>query len=359
MCTINTIDKKGVGVVCTYKTLKQIFIYFGIVIVFSAASFAFFTRESVKEINLVREVQEVFASPETVSVLSFGDVMFDRGVRNIIEKRGRDPFEYIKNDLSDIKKFDVVIANLEGPIVEMNRKDCQQKAYNFQFASNTPERLKSIGVTMVTIANNHSYDCYLVGFERTKTYLRSAGIEYIGDTPVEKSFVIKTIHDKKVVFVGIDQTLSSAKLPTFYELVKRLKIENDYVIVHIHWGTEYELKETAVQKNIAHRLIDSGADVIFGHHPHVPEPIEVYKGKVVFYSLGNFVFDQVGEYQTQGFGAGVEFKENETVFSIFPYRIKSFAPDFLKGSEKESFCKKYVQSGNSTGCVFSVAAQGN
>lgn len=314
----------------------------------------FFTRESVKEISFVREVQEVFSVPDTVSVLSFGDVMFDRGVRGIMEKKGRDPFEYIKNDLSDIKKFDVVIANLEGPIVEMNRKNCQQKAYNFQFASNTPERLKSIGITMVTIANNHSYDCYTVGFESTKGYLQSAGIEYIGDTPIEKSFVIKTIHDKKVAFVGMDQTISSAKLPAFYALVKKLKTENDYVIAHIHWGTEYELKETAVQKNIAHMLIDNGADVIFGHHPHVPEPIEIYKGKVIFYSLGNFVFDQVGEYQTQGFGAGVEFKEKETVFSIFPYRIKLFAPDFLRDLEKELFCMQYLKSFERSECSFIV-----
>jgi poly-gamma-glutamate synthesis protein (capsule biosynthesis protein) len=208
---------------------------------------------------------------------------------------------------------------------------------------------------MVTIANNHSYDCYAVGFESTKAYLQSAGIEYIGDTPVEKSFVVKTIHDKKVAFVGMDQTISSAKLPAFYALVKKLKAENDYVIVHIHWGTEYALKETSVQKSIAHVLIDNGADVIFGHHPHVPEPIEVYKGKVVFYSLGNFVFDQVGEYQTQGFGAGVELKEKETVFSIFPYRIKSFAPDFLKDSEKELFCNTYLESFERSGCSFVVS----
>lgn len=322
----------------------------GLIVLF----FVFLRRQNTTEIEFVREMREVFSVPETISILSFGDVMFDRGVRNIIEKKGRDPFEYIKKDLHEIKKFDVVIANLEGPIVEMDRKDCQQKAYNFQFASNTPERLKSIGITMVTIANNHLYDCYQIGFESTKAYLQSAEIEYIGDTPIEKSFVTKNIHGKKVAFIGVDQTISSAQLPKFYELIQQLKTENDYVIVHIHWGTEYELKETVIQRTIAHLLIDNGADVIFGHHPHVPEPVEVYKGKVAFYSLGNFVFDQTGEYQTQGLGAGVEFKEDEALFTIFPYRIKSFAPDFLRDFERELFCEQYLKSIKHVGCSFSL-----
>jgi poly-gamma-glutamate synthesis protein (capsule biosynthesis protein) len=326
--------------------LKRIFIYFGIIIIFSAVSFAFFTRESVKQINLVREVQEVFSVPETVSVLSFGDIMLDRGVRTIMEKRGRDPFEYIKKDIDEIRKFDVVIANLEGPIVEMNRKDCQQKAYNFQFASTTPDRLKSIGITMVTIANNHSYDCYKVGFESTKKYLQSAGIEYIGDTPVEKSFVIKDIHGKKVAFVGIDQTMSSSKLPLFYELVKKLKSENDYVLVHVHWGTEYELKETAVQKAIAYTLIDNGVDVVFGHHPHVPEPVEVYKGKVVFYSLGNFVFDQYFSQEVQtGLALKLKSSEDKNEIELIPVSsLESKAqPQIMKREEREVFLQNLAK----------------
>lgn len=321
-------------------------IFIGVIIV---GSILFFTSRQDK--TLVFEVPAFFTK-ETVSVLNFGDVMFDRGVRNIMEKRGRDPFEYVKKDLDVIKDFDVVIANLEGPIVEMNRSDCQQKAYNFQFASTTPSLLKSIGITMVNIANNHSFDCYLKGFVSTKKHLTQAGIDYIGDKDLEKSFVVKTIADKKVAFVGMDETVSTLFVSNFYPLIKRLKSENDIVIVHIHWGTEYLLTETDAQKNIAHSLIDSGADVIFGHHPHVIEPVEVYKGKVIFYSLGNFVFDQVGVEQNKGLGVGVEFKEKETVFTLFPYIIKSFAPDFLVDEQKRAFCEEYLKSLPHKGCTF-------
>ena len=285
-------------------------------------------------------------------VLNFGDVMFDRGVRNIIENRGRDPFEYIKKDIEIIKKYDVVIANLEGPIIEIDRTLCQQKAYNFQFASDTPARLQSIGINMVTIANNHTNDCLRAGYVSTKKYLDDAGLSYTGDKNPESSFVIKEVSGKKIAFVGIDVTIESTSIKYFYPLVKKLKSENDYVVINIHWGTEYLLTADANQKNIAHTLVDNGADVIFGHHPHVIEPVEIYKGKTIFYSLGNFVFDQTGFEETRGLAVGVELRPDKNVFTLFPYQIKVFAPDFLKGDEKEIFCSVYLKEVSHNGCEF-------
>ncbi len=288
------------------------------------------------------------------SILNFGDVMFDRGVRNIIENRGRDPFEYIKKDLDLIKKYDVVIANLEGPIVEMDRSLCQQKAYNFQFAPDTTDRLKSVGINMVNIANNHSYDCFSQGFESTKKYLQKAGIDYVGDTDIEKSYVVKNINGKKIAFVGIDQTLQAIPVSSFYPLIKKLKLENDFVVVDIHWGTEYELTETPTQTAIAHKLIDSGVDIIFGHHPHVIEPVRIYNGKAIFYSLGNFVFDQVGENENSGIGVGAEFQSGKIKFEIMPYKIKIFDTDFLKYTDKNNFCEKFLKDIKHNSCSFEL-----
>ena len=285
-------------------------------------------------------------------VLNFGDVMFDRGVRNIIENRGRDPFEYLKKDLETIKKYDVVIANLEGSIIEIDRSLCQQKIYNFQFASDTPARLKSVGINMVNIANNHSYDCLSAGFISTKKYLDEAGITYIGDRDINASFIVKEIDGKKIAFIGIDETLEPASVKSFYPLIKNLKTKNDYVVVNIHWGTEYLLTASEAQRNMAHNLIDNGADVIFGHHPHVIEPVEIYNGKAIFYSLGNFVFDQTGFEETRGLGVGVEFRPNKNVFTLYPYEIRLFAPDLLKGSEREAFCNEYLKEITHDGCEF-------
>lgn len=302
---------------------------------------------------LSKITEEVFLG-SNVKVLNFGDVMFDRGVRNIIENRGRDPFEYIKKDLELINDYDVKIVNLEGPIVVMDRSMCQQKAYNFQFAPDTTDRLKSIGINMVNIANNHSYDCLLPGYESTKKYLNSSGILFMGEKEFDKSYVVNEISGKKVAFVGMDETVQPIPLSGFYEVVRKLKNENDIVVVNIHWGTEYLLTNNANQQAIAHRLVDSGADVIFGHHPHVVENMEVYKGKAIFYSLGNFVFDQNFGDTTVGLGVGAEFGDTETTFELFPFNIKIFAPDFMKGEERENFCKKFLGTIPNKDCRFEI-----
>jgi poly-gamma-glutamate synthesis protein (capsule biosynthesis protein) len=321
-------------------------------ILFFVFNIFIYTRSFDIETNFVKiPKKEVKNHP---SVLNFGDVMFDRGVRNIMENRGRDPFEYFKKDLKLIRGYDVFIVNLEGPIVEMNRKECQAKAYNFQFASTTPNLLKSVGINMVNIANNHSYDCYNIGFTKTKEYLDSAGIDYIGDNVLEKSYITKVVKGKVITFIGIDETVAQIPVSDFYPLINELNKASDYVIVNIHWGTEYELGKTEKQMTIAHALIDNGADVVFGHHPHVVEPVEIYKDKVIFYSLGNFVFDQDFGDTTVGLGASVEFEGNKSVFNIFPFNIKVFAPELMKDEEKSAFCEKYLKTVGHNGCSFYV-----
>ncbi len=302
-----------------------------------------------KETKIVKTIPSNYPS-----VLNFGDIMFDRGVRNIIEKRGRDPFEYIKRDNDLIKNYDIIVANLEGPIIEMDRNLCQQKAYNFQFASTTPALLKSVGINMVTIANNHNYDCFSVGFESTKKFLISAGIDYMGDNVLEKSYVVKTVDRKRIAFVGIDQSVGYIQVSNFYPLIKKLDLENDYVVVNIHWGNEYELGFTETQETIAHALVDNGVDVVFGSHPHVVEPAEIYKNKAIFYSLGNFVFDQDPGETSRGVGVGVEFMEDKSLFTIFPFNINKFAPEFMVGKEKDDYCSEFLKSIKHAGCSFEL-----
>lgn len=304
--------------------------------------------------NPTFSVVETVMPQKNPKILSFGDVMFDRGVRNIMEKYGRDPFEYIKKDKDLIDAYDVVIANLEGPIIETSRALCQQKIYNFQFASNTPQRLKEAGITMVNIANNHANDCLRAGYVSTRKYLDQAGIPYIGNNTLDTSYVVQEIHGKNIAFIGMDASVELIPIENFYPLIKKLKSENDYVVVHIHWGTEYLLNADSNQKNIAHSLIDSGADVVFGHHPHVIEPVEIYKGKAIFYSLGNFVFDQSGFEENRGLGVGVEFRADTHVFTLFPYVLKKFAPQFIVDEERKMFCTQYLAGLTHNECQFEI-----
>lgn len=276
------------------------------------------------------------ARKEIFTVINFGDAMFGRNV----EKRmaaGADPLGKIPEITGGaISNTDIVIANLEGPITEAAR--CVVKDYSFKFKPEIGNYLARSGFTHMNLANNHSLDCYESGLSDTRDYLGAAGIGYFGGTTLPESFTTTMIHGQKIALVGIDETIRPVPLQEFYPLVAALKKENDFVIVNIHWGNEYEKMPAPRQTEIGHALIDAGADIVFGHHPHVTEPIELYKNGVIFYSLGNFVFDQITEEQNTGFGVFAEFENKNANFKIFPYFINRSVPEPLRAEARESYC---------------------
>mgnify|MGYP000232600171 CR=1 FL=1 len=152
-------------------------------------------------------------------------------------------------------------------------------------------------------------------------HLDQGGIEYYGTQYGlgDESVLIKEIGNKKVGFIGINDTnypLDSSKV---VGLIKNIENKADHIIVNIHWGQEYELEAHARQKFLAYEMVDAGADVIIGHHPHVIQEVEVYKNKPIFYSLGNFVFDQYFSKETQeGLAVGVVLKQDEILLYLFP-----------------------------------------
>lgn len=293
---------------------------------------------------------------EVVSLLNFGDMMFDRGVR-LAMKEGRMPFEFIRGvEGNFLRGSDFVIGNLEGPIIEIERNKCQIKPFSFQFASTTPRMLYDVGITLVTLANNHSYDCLRKGITETHKYLSQQGIGFFGGDGLEQSYAVRTVGEKSIAFVGIDETIEPIPLEDFYSLVGDLDRKHDYIVVHIHWGFEYSHTPSSIQTKIGRALVDRGADVVIGHHPHVIQPPEVYKGKAIFYSLGNFIFDQYTEETTEGVGVGVLLGEEKDSFSIFPYRIRETQPKLLPYNDAISFCSRYLQGVSRAGeCVFDIS----
>ncbi len=270
-------------------------------------------------------------APKPIALVQFGDVMLDRNVRTRM-KNGVVPFARTEEI---IKKFenmsgvdaDFVIANLEGPIIETARNSCQQKPYSFQFPKSTAALLKENGIDLVNLSNNHSYDCYQAGIDSTRATLNAAGVGYFGGGTLNESYLISTTTSgQTIAFVGIDITVQTIPVENFYPLIQTLKKQNAYVIVNIHWGNEYELVQSSQQTQIGHAIIDSGADVVFGHHPHVVQPIETYKNRPIFYSLGNFIFDQIGEEQNKGLAAGVVLDGDSIQPFSIPIVIKESQP---------------------------------
>ncbi|MCK5466639.1 AmmeMemoRadiSam system protein B, partial [Candidatus Parcubacteria bacterium] len=277
-----------------------------------------------------------------ISLLNFGDTMLGREVERKIIKNGGDPFEKIRGAEGNfLKGVDFISMNLEGPITENTQ--CQKKAYSFRFLPKTAKLLFENKINIANLANNHSFDCGEKGMSDTKESLDYFDISYFGGNKLSDSYIIKETGGGEIAFVGIDDTFRTIIINDFYNLVEDLKKENDYIIVNIHWGYEYNKLPSKRQTEIAHKLIDSGADVIIGHHPHIIQPMEVYKNKAIFYSLGNFVFDQIPKETNEGFGVGIILNDNTNKFYLFPYEIINYQPTLFSYQEAEKFCDGFLK----------------
>lgn len=290
---------------------------------------------------------------DNITLLNFGDAMFDREVKNVINQ-GINPFEYIKGvEGNFLKGVDYISLNLEGPITNTNQ--CQKKSYWFKFEPEIANLLSRNNINIVNLANNHIFDCYEQGIEDTKEYLDALGIDYFGQIDLSNSYIIKEVNKKKIAFLGIDQTMMPIAMDYFYDLIKQLKEDNNYVVVNIHWGYEYSFSPSKTQKQTAYNLIDSGADIIIGHHPHVVQPVEIYNNRAIFYSLGNFIFDMLTRETNEGIGVGVVLDENNYSFYLFPYEIINFQPRLFSYDRSITFCNQFLKDViNFDDCSFSL-----
>jgi len=283
-----------------------------------------------------------------MKTLHFGDVMLDRGIGRSIEK-GVNPFQNVQDFIRN-GEFDAVIINLEGPFT--NSTDCQIKPYSFRFNPAYVSFLVSTGITAANVANNHSNDCYSKGIVDTREILEQNGIHAFGNDA--SSLLAKDsvwyMDTFNTAFLGFDETLGLQSTEAMAGQIEEATSSGRHAIVDIHWGDEYKPYPNATQREIARLFASKGARLIIGHHPHVIEPAEIIGKTVVFYSLGNFVFDQdtketqtgyaVEEYFTRG---GQADAVPERVYTLHPYRINGHTPTFLEGEEKNDVCREVTQ----------------
>jgi poly-gamma-glutamate synthesis protein (capsule biosynthesis protein) len=300
------------------------------------------------------ETKKEDKKPEKISMLFVGDMMFDRGVRFYM-KEGNEPFknfEQIKKSVSE--NIDIISGNLEGPIIETARTNCQQKPYSFQFPESTGELLEKNGFNILNLANNHSNDCYKDGIENTISALNSQNLNYVGYPEIERSYFLTDIKDKKIAMLGIDISIEPIPYTNFLPLIKDLSEHSDILIIQIHWGTEYELNYTERQKTIAYDLINNGADIIIGHHPHVAEPVEIYNNKPIFYSLGNFIFDQHDKDTKIGLAVGINILEDKTEYKVIPVYIETGVPKIIEENLNKNICKRILRDLYKDSCEFEI-----
>lgn len=228
--------------------------------------------------------------------------MLGRYVRTLIDRHGADHiFQKFRPHFTD-HPYDMVVANLEGPIVI--NPVYHQSGTTFGFPQDTAKIIQQNHITAVSLANNHILDRSEKGREETKKFLTEAGVEFFDNNNI----LIKKINGQSFAFIGFHDATKRLDEHAAARLIKKYAADADRVIVSIHWGEEYKKTPNIRQKNLAHLFIDSGADLIIGHHPHVPQTRENYKGAEIFYSLGNFIFDQYWSDATQrGLAVAVEW----------------------------------------------------
>lgn len=296
-------------------------------------------------------------------MLHFGDLMFARGVARSIEN-GVDPLFKIKGFIHD-NHFDVVALNLEGPFTDFS--ECQKKPYSFRFEPKYIKLITDAGIDAFNLANNHSNDCYTQGIKDTKQIAESVGIATFGDDAISvgKPDTFWRPEGLDTVFLGFDATLGLQSVDSMVDQLKRAReMGDDRAVVYIHWGTEYEPLPNNTQKNAARILSKSGADLIIGHHPHVIEPAEIIGDTVVFYSLGNFVFDQDTVTTQTGYAVEEYAKINtethatlERRYTVHPYRILGHTPTLLDGQDRERVCKTVlssIETSEGDSCTFTL-----
>ena len=233
------------------------------------------------------------------------------------------PFRQIADFLNGA---DLTFANLETPV--SNRGVKVGSIYSFRSDPKVVSGLIFAGFDILSVANNHAWDYGRDAFSDTLYHLAEAGISYVGGGHNEyeaHTGVIKKVGKTDVGFLGytnllpksVSATGDSAGVAVLDEVkmvddIQLMKSRSKLVVVSFHWGEEYIPVHNALQEEIAHKAIDAGADLIIGHHPHVVEDVEQYKGKYIVYSLGNFVFDQNFSVETMtGLAVKVWLKDSK------------------------------------------------
>lgn len=273
------------------------------------------------------------SSDTPLHVFIAGDILLGRGTSGSLA-HGETPLQL----LAPVSRLaDSAFCNLECVLMDRSGKASKQNRHSrhpFLLAPTDAARyLADAGIDVVSVANNHALDGGEYGAETTLTALQSVGIQGIGSTRDSDQWPVyrKMRGGHRIAWLAASaygpwqagkRKIRNISGTGLLQQVHSLSQSGDIVFVSLHWGEEYSRAPTLGEIQVAHRLIDAGAAVIAGHHPHVAQRIEIYKGKPIFYSLGNFVFDHLPGRAQNGFAADISvFPDGAIKFHVLSLKI--------------------------------------
>ena len=250
--------------------------------------------------------------PFSITFASTGDIIFGREVGTYVDMYGG--ASALANVAEELAAADVTIANVEAPLSDDESEPIPEKDVYLISRPAGIESLVESDVTLVSLANNHSMDYSGPALQDTINALDGAGILHAGagmnEAEADRIAELE-VNGASIAFIswtdivpnyfmayGDEPGVASARMNMTAALntVKKARSTHDIVIVAMHWGIEYQdYIDEYQQRDPAHELVDAGADVIIGNHPHVIQGIEFYNGSLISYSQGDFVFDHYSE----------------------------------------------------------------
>lgn len=298
-----------------------------------------------------REAPEVEQPNDAVVSGAFvGDIMTGRYVEEITSRHSHSYlFRYVQPffDASDY-----VTGNVENPITEREDEEREGKSITLRGEKEAVYAMDEAGFSTAALANNHTMDYGENALVDTLQAFDYSGIDGIGaganmkEAQERISYQEKngmTIATLSFSDIGGEAAVANEESPgilnfnpeVFVPMTAEANKHADLVIVHAHWGHEYNSRVSDRQRELAYALSHAGADIIIGHHPHVLESAEVYDGTAIFYSLGNFVFDQ-GWTRTRETALGQfhVLDSGETRFELTPMKIREASPAPLTSMDK-------------------------
>ena len=272
-----------------------------------------------------------------------GDMMLGRSITN---KGSKNNYKNMFSGVSDLwKDSDYVAGNLECVLLD-NASDYEKndKEIHINAETKTANVLKENGFTLVSLANNHLADFKAKGVVNTLDTLDKVGLKHVGagrNLTEAAEYDIQEINGVKIATIAVSDIIPkdfaardskagilTTKTLKYYQAVKDASEKADLVIAIIHWGVEYGMTETEAQQQLARNLINWGVDVVIGSHPHVLQPVEKYGDGIIFYSMGNFVFDQGWSRTKDSMVLNYYVDEDGNCsFEITPIRIKDGYPE--------------------------------
>ncbi len=308
-------------------------------------------RTALEVVPVVKHNQVANPKDPTVTLMFSGDVTLAEHFADVVGNNHNHAFA----QLPEYRQVDIAMVNLENPLTR-STLTLPGKQFNFKADPSAVKTLTAGGVDIVTLANNHTMDFQGEGLLETIKTLKAEGIEYVGAgkdlTEARRPQIIDVKGQRIAYFAYWGEEYGATKdqpgVNNIYEEriaedIRAVRDQVDWVVVNYHWGQELAEVPADWQVKLAHFTVDQGADVVVGHHPHVLQGAEIYKGRAIAYSLGNFIFGGNSRTDYDTALLKVALNEKQMKVEFLPVEVKNYQPKIVEGDRAASIFQHFDQ----------------